>query len=186
MTDVTDLLAKAGVEFVIGGSLASSVWGRERTTHDADIAALISEAQFEQLLPLIQWPYIIDAESIRASLADLEDFASGQILNGESLDKVDLFLLKDEPYVQSQLSRKRMFEVSPGHSLPFASAEDVVITKLRWFELGNRISDRQWNDIVQVLEIQQGELDEQYMARWAAHFGVLELLREAQDQVTKD
>lgn len=61
--------------------------------------------------------------------------------------------------------------------------EDIVLVKLRWFELGNRISDKQWNDIVQVLEVQHGNLDEAYLIKWARHFNVLDLLREAQLQV---
>ena len=76
-----------------------------------------------------------------------------------------------------------MVELFPGKEFPIASAEDIVITKLRWFVLGNRISDKQWNDIVQVLEVQQGNLDLEYLTRWANYFQVLDLLREAQSQI---
>lgn len=44
--EVTDLLEETKIEFFIGGSLASSAWGQERTTRDADIAVLLSESQF--------------------------------------------------------------------------------------------------------------------------------------------
>jgi len=178
---VAALLDQAEIEFLIGGSLASSVWGQDRTTRDADIAAFIAPSQLDKLEPLVVWPLVLDSE-LRSSL-DLEgEFRSGQILHGETLDKIDLFLLSTA-YDRTQMSRRRFIEVSPGHSLPFASAEDTVITKLRWYVLGNRVSDRQWNDIVQVLEIQHGNLDEAYLAQWAEHFGVLDLLREAQSQI---
>lgn len=180
------MLAKAEVQYVIGGSLASSAWGQERTTRDADLAVLLDEKQLKILDTLIAWPYIMDTDSIQASLAQPKEFSSGQILNGETLDKVDLFLLTDSPYTQARLANRRYIEVAPGVSLPFSSPEDTVITKLRWFVLGNKVSDRQWNDIVQILEMQSGKLDESYLIEWATHFSVLELLREAKNQVSAE
>ncbi len=183
LIDVSAMLEKAGVQYIIGGSVASSVWGEERATRDVDIAAIFTSDQIDSLEEQCEWPYIIDAESMRQQLKVREDFASGQILNGETQDKFDLFILRRDDYSLAQLERFYLVELFPGKKFPIASPEDIVITKLRWYDLGNRISDKQWNDIVQVLEIQLGMLDEKYMAQWAAHFGVLELLREAQSQV---
>jgi hypothetical protein len=166
--------------------LASSVWGQERTTHDADIAVLLNEKQLQILETMVHWPYIMDADSIQSNLLSLKEFASGQILNGETMDKIDLFLLSDNPYTQAQLRNRRYIEVAPDKPLPFSSPEDTVITKLRWFVLGNRVSDRQWNDIVQVLEMQKGDLNEDYLAKWSAYFGILDLLMEAKEQVVVD
>lgn len=72
--------------------------------------------------------------------------------------------------------------VGPGLHIPVSSPEDVILHKLRWYQLGNRVSDRQWNDIVQVLEVQAGRLDLDYLDRWAKHFGVKELLELAIEQ----
>ncbi len=180
------MLITANIEFVVGGSLASSVWGQERTTHDADIAVLLDETQLNVLETLVKWPYIMDTDFIRSSLSPLEEFASGNILNGETLDKVDLFLLRDDEYTQAQMRNRRYIEMTPGKSLPFYCPEDTVIVKLRWFVLGNRVSDRQWNDIVQVLEMQKGELDEAYLDEWVIHFGLMDLLREARKQIIED
>ena len=180
------MLATAKIDFVIGGSLASSLWGQERTTHDADVAVLLDLEKLRLLEPLVTWPYIMDTESIRSSLSNPREFASGQILNGETLDKIDLFLLSDSAYTTARFANRRYVEVSPEKSLPFSSPEDIVITKLRWFVLGNRVSDRQWNDIVQVLEIQQGQLDDAYLKFWAENFGILQLLQEAKSQVVDD
>jgi hypothetical protein len=182
VVEVTGYLDQAQIEFLIGGSLASSLWGQERTTHDADIAALISVQQFDILEGLIKWPYVIDANDMRASIPPATDFIAGQILHGETLDKIDLFILPDGEYTEAQMQNRRYVEVAPGHSLPFSSPEDIIITKLRLFVLGNRISDRQWNDIVQVLEMQAGQLDDPYLEKWANHFGLFDLLQEAKKQ----
>lgn len=183
MLEVTSLLEDAEIDFRIGGSLASSLWGQERTTRDADIAAFISEPQLEKLEGLVKWPYIMDARDMRAGIIAAAEFSSGQILHAETLDKIDLFILAEDDYNRVQLQNRRFVEVTVGRSLPFSSPEDSVITKLRWFVLGNRVSDRQWNDIVQVLEMQHGQLDEEYLARWSSHFGVADLFAEAKSQV---
>ena len=183
LVEVSEKFDAAGIDYLIGGSLASSVWGQARATRDIDVAAIFSASQIDTLESLIEWPYMIDADSMRESLKTREEFASGQILNGETQDKFYLFILRNDEYANSQLQRKRMVELFPGKEFPIASAEDIVITKLRWFVLGNRISDKQWNDIVQVLEVQQGNLDLEYLTRWANYFQVLDLLREAQSQI---
>ncbi len=179
MLEVSGFLEEAKIEFLIGGSLASSAWGQERTPVDADIAVLFSESKFDALEQLIRWPYVMDTATIRSSLSNLHEFDSGQILHRETLDRVDLFLLSENEYSRSQLRNRRYIEVVPGRSLPFASPEDTVITKLRWFILRNRVSDRQWNDIVQVLEIQEGLLDNAYLDRWCEHFSVTPLFDDA-------
>ena len=112
-----------------------------------------------------------------------EEFPSFQLLHFEETFKIDFFVLQPSEYVTTSLSRAQGYELAPGKLFPFASPEDTVITKLRWFVLGNRISDRQWNDIVQVLEIQQGQLDDTYLDRWSGFFGVLDLLIEARLQI---
>jgi hypothetical protein len=43
------------------------------------------------------------------------------------------------------------------------SAEDVVLRKLRWFDDGDQVSDRQWRDILAVLRTQAGRLDDAYL-----------------------
>jgi len=62
---------------------------------------------------------------------------------------------------------------------PDACAEDTLLHKLVWFELGRRASDRQWGDILGVLKIQGSWLDHDYLDRWAAALGVGELLGQA-------
>jgi hypothetical protein len=46
-------------------------------------------------------------------------------------------------------------------------------------ELGHRVSDRQWGDVVGVLNVQGDTLDRDYLDFWAHSLGVSELLRLA-------
>jgi hypothetical protein len=62
---------------------------------------------------------------------------------------------------------------------PVASAEGTILSKLLWFQKGGAASDRQWQDILGVLRVQSGRLDQAYMDRWAAELGVDGLLAKA-------
>ena len=41
------------------------------------------------------------------------------------------------------------------------------------------ISERQWNDVLGVLKVQQGNLDMAYLQRWAEELGLADLLTQA-------
>ena len=60
-----------------------------------------------------------------------------------------------------------------------ASAEDVILHKLRWYRLGNEVSDRQWQDVLGVLKVQRGRLDLDYLHQNADRLEVEDLLERA-------
>ena len=57
-----------------------------------------------------------------------------------------------------------------------------MIHKLRWYEMGGRISDRQWRDVLGVLKIQGANLDLAYLERTAATLGLSQLLARARSE----
>lgn len=61
------------------------------------------------------------------------------------------------------------------------SPEDVILQKLRWYDAGQRISERQWRDVLGVLKVRAGTLDEGYLRQQAADAGLGELLEQALD-----
>ncbi len=59
---------------------------------------------------------------------------------------------------------------------------DVVLTKLRWYQQGNNVSEQRWSDILGVLRVQGATLDQTYLERWAVALGVADLLAMAVGQ----
>lgn len=64
-------------------------------------------------------------------------------------------------------------------------AEDTLLHKLRWYELGGRGSERQWGNVLGILRVQTA-LDLEYLRRWAAELGLSGLLEEAFAQAAMD
>jgi hypothetical protein len=65
----------------------------------------------------------------------------------------------------------------PVREFAIASAEDVVLHKLRWYRDGGEVSDR--SDILGVLRVQGASLDLDHLRRWAAILSVSDLLERA-------
>jgi hypothetical protein len=57
--------------------------------------------------------------------------------------------------------------------LRFASPEDVIVSKLEFYQEGG--SDKHLRDIAGVLQIQGDKIDRGYIAEWAGRLGVAEI-----------
>jgi hypothetical protein len=55
----------------------------------------------------------------------------------------------------------------------------VVLNKVRWYRLGGEVSQRQWGDVLGLLRVQAGALDQDYLRLWAIELGVTDLLDKA-------
>jgi hypothetical protein len=67
----------------------------------------------------------------------------------------------------------------PLHTLYLASAEDVILHKLYWFQIGDRVSERQWHDVLGVIQVQYETLDYHYFEQTSQNIRVGELLHQA-------
>ena len=92
-----------------------------------------------------------------------------------SMTKVDIYCSPDEPLARAEL-RRRIFVDVDGERIPLASAEDIILQKLKWFVAGGGASDRQWRDIRGVIRVQGAALDRAYLEHHAASHRVLDLL----------
>ena len=175
---VTSVLEDLSVPYLIGGSLASTLYGMVRTTQDSDI---IAEMRLEHLQPFVsalQEEFYMDDEMISESIQRNSSF---NIIHRETMFKVDVFIPRPRPFLQSQLSRaqRQIFLFEKEMSAKFASPEDTILSKLEWYRLGGEVSDSQWRDILGVLKTRAGELDLDYMQKWAIGLKVTDLLDRA-------
>ena len=183
--EVTRPLDELGVPYVVGGSLASSLHGVPRTTQDADLVADLRPMHIQTFVDAISTGFYVSPERLAQAVSRRSSF--NLVHHGTGI-KVDVFLLKADPMSMQEMIRRRIFPVPglSGVSLQFASAEDTILQKLHWYQLGNRVSERQWTDVLGVLKIQRKHLDFEYLKEWAAHLEVEDLLRKAYEDAGLD
>ena len=90
-------------------------------------------------------------------------------------------MARDDESARLQMARSHRYSLGdePGHELVVSSPEDVIAQKLYWFQLGDRVSDRQRQDALGVLKVAGTRLDLEYLRRVSAMLGVAELLAAA-------
>jgi len=175
---VIDAFEKLGVSYMIGGSLASALYGTARSTLDTDFVADINADQVALLVKMLENEFFIEESMIMDSIRTRRSF---NVIHLATLFKVDVFLPKQRRFDQIQLQRRQnqVISIDPERKAYFATAEDIILAKLEWYRLGNEISDRQWRDILGVLKVQAGRLDMDYLHKWAAELNVADLLQRA-------
>jgi hypothetical protein len=101
--------------------------------------------------------------------------------SGQPRSTVDLFIAGGTPPDAEQMERRQRIQVSadPERHLYFYTPEDILLQKLRWYRLGQEVSDRQWRDVLGILLVQGKRLDEDYLRRGADVLGVAALLERA-------
>lgn len=173
---VTGVLEALGVPYLIGGSLASTLYGMVRTTQDADIVAEMRLEHLSAFVVALQDEFYVDDEMIAEAIRRRSSF---NIIHRETMFKVDVFIPSPRPFLQSQLARAKRQTFADEVGAMFASPEDVILSKLEWYRLGGEVSERQWRDVIGVLKVCAGDLDLNYLRKWAAELNVGDLLERA-------
>lgn len=179
---IAQAMDKLGIPYIVGGSLASSVYGIPRATQDVDLVADINLSHVGAFTQALTEEFYVDADMIRDAI---QRRASFNVIHLATMFKADVFILKRDAWSQEEMSRARaeQFDAADGKvTIRFASPEDTLLHKLVWYRLGNEISDRQWGDILGVLKVQGDQLDDGYLDRWATVLDVTDLLQRARKQ----
>ncbi len=181
LAPVVEACNQLGIRYYVGGSLASSLHGVPRATNDVDVVAALRPSHAEELVRRLADTYYIDAQMIVASL---RQNIPANLIHLGTMVKIDLYGERSMPFTGAALDRASC-ETPPGCPLPirFASAEDVVLAKLRWYRDGGERSERQWGDLLGILRVQGDTLDQTYMDPWLERLGVRDLHQRLVSQV---
>jgi hypothetical protein len=178
LADFVSILEQLGIAYIVGGSLASSVYGAVRFTQDADLTVEPFENNAQKLLELLKPGYYVSKDAVSNALRQRSSF---NVIHFETAFKIDIFVRKDTAFEKQLLSRRKLLKLSDSLEKTFSivSPEDIVLLKMLWYRDSNCTSERQWADVIGVLKVQAGKLDLQYLKKWAGVLGVSELLEKA-------
>nr|BBH93292.1 hypothetical protein KTA_14910 [Thermogemmatispora argillosa] len=176
---LAEALEALAIRYVIGGSVASSLYGEPRQTADIDVTIeLLDPQQIKALVKKVTPFYYIDEDAFRQSFRYRRSFS---IISLKTYIKVDIFFPQHRALDRDAfaLARYRPLESGGKRLFPIAPPEVIVLQKLEWYVLGGRSSARQWNDILAILRMQGSQLDLAYLRAQAIALQVRDLLEQA-------
>ncbi len=178
LNPILDLFEQLGIQYRIGGSVASSYYGPPRATQDVDLIASISASQVPALMAgLDPQSYYVVEQTVLDAIAHHSSF---NILDLATMNKIDVFIDKPTHQARQEQQRAKFLQIVPGsRSLWISSAEDMILEKIVWWQMGGGISTRQWNDILGIIQHHTPPLDTSYIATSAQSLGILSLVQQA-------
>jgi hypothetical protein len=167
-----------GIEYYIGGSIASSAYGVARSTLDVDMVANMNSDQAHALEKILENEFYIDTDTINEAITHKSSF---NLIHLESMLKIDVFIHWDQPFSNRVFMRREAKNVSEDilDKLYFPSPEDIILIKLDWYRASGESLNHQWNDVLGVLKVQGEKLDLDYLEKWAKKLSVSGLLERA-------
>ncbi len=120
--------------------------------------------------------FVISAEAVQEAL---QHRYAIQLIHFDTAFKIDLYSITEQDELEiSAFARRRRHDIGGGE-VWMASAEDIILAKLRWFRVGGGVSEVQWRDVLSVLKVQGDLLDFQYLEEQAHQFDLFDLLAKA-------
>ena len=170
---VIDALGALSVPYMLVGSFSSNFYGVPRATQDVDFVLQIEghsiAAIIERLGPRFRLDPQISFETVTATtryVVEVVDAGAFQI---------EFFLLSEDAHDQQRFARRRCVEVL--HRKVFVpTAEDVIITKLRWS--GHAAASKHIDDVRSVIAVQGDRIQWDYVRSWCDQHGTRDLLEE--------
>jgi len=171
--DIAARLDQLRVEWLIGGSLASSVHGEPRATQDVDMVVALHRRHVKPLWEAFRRDYYVDVGEMRSAVRTLASFNA---IHFASAIKVDFFVAGADPFETERLATRQRIE-TPGGVIYVDTAENTLLRKLEWYRRGGETSERQWRDVQAIARIQGDRLDRDRLRLWADQLGVMDLLQ---------
>ena len=166
VADLAAVFDRLGLRYALGGALATSYWGIERSTQDIDCLVAIPAVSYQALADALttlgcqQYDEVgnvvpIDALRMRdqANRGHLIELNRGGV-------RIELFV----PIVplQNEILRRAVLIPAGGRQVPVTTAEDLILLKMAFHRQKDLL------DVRGILRVQRASLDFEYLRRWSA------------------
>jgi hypothetical protein len=169
-TAVMDALTELGAAWMVVGSLSTNYYGIPRSTKDADFVVRFDGVSVTELMRRLGPDFRLDQQAgfelVTATVRYRIDHPAANF-------QIELFMLSDDPHEQQRFARRVEVQMF-GRTTFVPTAEDCIITKLRWLRDAGRGKDE--DDVRNVIVVRQPSLDWPYIHRWCDQHGTRPLL----------
>jgi len=167
-----EVLNSRSVPYMLVGSFSSNAYGEPRSTKDADFVINLPSDERFKLTSALPDEFIVDQQ------VNFETITGNtrQILKIPTIPfEIELFDLSRDPFDQSRFERRLKTSMG-GHVVWLPTAEDVIVQKLRWAQLGSR--DKDFLDAQGILRVRNDLLDWEYITYWSKKLSLQNILDE--------
>lgn len=171
LTDVLQRLRSLGIEFMLSGSLASSLQGEARATHNIDQVVKLSLPDVEPLFAAFEDERFYLSKS--AMIEAIQAKRMFNLLETSTGENVDFWILTDSQFDKSRFSRRQSIDIGE-QVVDVSSPEDTILMKLLWAKKSGG-SEKQMNDVLRVYELQFDLLDINYLQEWVVELNLEDL-----------
>jgi hypothetical protein len=166
---IAERLDRAGIPYMVTGSVALAVYATPRMTRDIDLVVEIGPADVATMVGLFEHDCFVDAESVSRAVSARGMF---NIIHNDWIVKADFVVRRDEAYRVTEFGRRRTIEID-GTPVSFVAPEDLILSKLWWArDSGSELQERDVRDLLDAVE----DLDLDYLRRWAADLDIADNL----------
>ena len=166
-----EVLEQLNITYMVGGSIACSVYGEPRATLDIDVVVDLRPDQIRMLceaFPPDEW--YVSEEAVREAVAARDMF---NVIHGASGNKIDFIVAKKDPWGRQQMAHRRRVRILPDCEGYAAAPEDIIISKMAYYRQGGH--EKHLRDITGILKTSDEPVDRAYIAQWAEQLGLTEI-----------
>ena len=175
LVDVSRILDKLNIPYLVTGGIAVLLWGRPRFTADIDLVVELpankADALKTALLELSKGGYV-DKEAVLDAIQQKGEF---NFIDGDTGMKVDFWISKEDAFNKSRMNRRVPKSIME-QVIFFSSPEDLILSKLQWYAESR--STRHTEDIQSILSVSGNILDKEYVKLWIEKLGLTDIARE--------
>ncbi|NNE90811.1 MAG: hypothetical protein HKN23_04120 [Verrucomicrobiales bacterium] len=177
---VVRVLEDMDIDYLVVGSLSSMAYGIPRSTKDADLVLSLKSGELSRFADALGPEFELDPQGSFETVTGTMRYHLG--VPSISFE-IELFLLSDDAHDQARFERRQtIFSPQLESEAPIPTAEDVIVMKIRWAEIGKRGKDR--DDVRDIIAVQGDDaLDWDYIHKWTAEHGTRKLLDEIRESI---
>jgi hypothetical protein len=171
---VTSRLKKAGINYMVSGSMAMTFYAKPRMTRDIDIVINIKQTDVDVMMQLFEADFYIDKGMMEEAIRYRSMF---NIIHLESLIKIDFIIRKNEEYRIIEFKNRKKIKIGEEVKIDVVSLEDLIISKLYWAK--DSLSEIQINDIRNLMK---SDYNLEYVQRWCKNLNLEEILAKVNNE----
>ena len=101
---MAEIFESLGIPYLVGGAVASVIFGEPRATEDIDVLADIAPGQTDALIATCEAEFYVPLETLRDAVHRRTSF---NIVHLDTVRKVDVFVVRDAAFDREEMNRRR-------------------------------------------------------------------------------